>query len=320
MKGIKTNNPNQVLQKGFGLAGTALEGIGPGRYVVHDGRFAWGVVHVNDGKVDDFLRYKSLQVVVRADELPELTYKIQGLLIWLNDWSEGDKAAGKFLKQKAHDLLDRFVDIFSDLSNPVQVKDTKQAIAVIGEVLESLGALQRQITIDLKTGKITLPGVEDMDLEKANLIDELIVHLEALQSWLQAAGQGEGKAQPPPQGEQKCQIVNKDTKRQIITGIVLEPNTEDLQGEKEAPEVIEDAFLRWSEYFDAISIGHTDPAGETVRIVEKWIARSDFAIGKQSVKKGSWLLSLRIKDPVLWAQIEAGEITGFSIGGTAKTG
>ncbi len=35
------------------------------------------------------------------------------------------------------------------------------------------------------------------------------------------------------------------------------------------------------------------------------------------IKKGTWLLAVRVVDDGLWSQIKTGALTGYSIGGTA---
>jgi len=49
-------------------------------------------------------------------------------------------------------------------------------------------------------------------------------------------------------------------------------------------------------------------------VVESYIAPQDFTINDQTVKKGSWVMSVKVHCPDLWEQIKAGEVTGFSIG------
>lgn len=300
MKGIRTDNPLAILAKGVQVD------VPPGEYVVHDGRYAWGKVQVAGDTITDVAKFKSLDLVYKEGDQASLIAQAQELLGALQAAPQPDSAAGKFLFTRVPELLQDFLNEFGD-----GAKATKMDNATTETVLEDIAGMA--------DGLQAFGGALD-DVAKANLVENLYIHLTALERWL--AANDDTKSQPPPDDmamkTRKCNIVGKDAKRQIVTGVVLEPNTEDAQGEMETPDQIENAFLQWSEYFGAIGIGHQDLANERTVVVEKWIARADLELPDGPVKKGSWMLSVRVKDPDLWAAIEAGEITGFSIGGTAQ--
>jgi hypothetical protein len=46
-------------------------------------------------------------------------------------------------------------------------------------------------------------------------------------------------------------------------------------------------------------------------------AASSTADAITHIRRGTWLLAVRVVDDELWQQIKAGELTGFSIGGSA---
>jgi len=52
-------------------------------------------------------------------------------------------------------------------------------------------------------------------------------------------------------------------------------------------------------------------------IVECYIAPVDFKVGDEIIKKGTWLLGV-VWTPEYFAKVEAGEITGFSMGGRGR--
>jgi DNA adenine methylase len=54
-----------------------------------------------------------------------------------------------------------------------------------------------------------------------------------------------------------------------------------------------------------------------VKILESYVAPAAFALDGTQVRKGTWLLAVRVLDDALWGQIKAGELSGFSIGGSA---
>lgn len=111
-------------------------------------------------------------------------------------------------------------------------------------------------------------------------------------------------------------IVKTDTNSHYVTGIVYEPMTEDSQGDYMTEEEIRKAAHWFAKNGDGIDIQHNFEKFEKAEVVENWIAKADFEIGKEKVKKGTWLMTVEITDPDVWAAVEKGEITGFSMGGT----
>ena len=71
------------------------------------------------------------------------------------------------------------------------------------------------------------------------------------------------------------------------------------------------------EEFQNMGLMHKKLVNGKVKLVESFIARSAFKEGGQSVKKGTWLITVRIIDDALWKSVKSGELTGFSIGGSA---
>ena len=60
---------------------------------------------------------------------------------------------------------------------------------------------------------------------------------------------------------------------------------------------------------------HNFVSEEGTAVVESWIAKSDCDIGGETVKEGTWLMTVEINDDSLWQSIQNGEITGLSMGG-----
>ena len=101
--------------------------------------------------------------------------------------------------------------------------------------------------------------------------------------------------------------------QQIIYGIISEPNVTDLQGDRLSESEIAKACHKFMQTSQRISKEHAEPA--KADIIESYIAPVDFTCGGQSVRKGSWVMAVKVHDPGLWQAIKKGEITGFSIGG-----
>lgn len=94
--------------------------------------------------------------------------------------------------------------------------------------------------------------------------------------------------------------------KQIITVIVLEPDTIDLQGDKISAEEIEKASI----FFMIKSMKL-----ENVHIVENYIAPVDFDLNNNQIKKGTWIMSIKILDSNLWKLIKNDYFSEFSISG-----
>lgn len=108
-----------------------------------------------------------------------------------------------------------------------------------------------------------------------------------------------------------------ESEERFVLGVVLEPETVDLQGDVYSAGEVRKAAHAWMAYFQEAGIQHERSAGGRVQILESYLAPVDFEIGGQQVKAGTWLLGVRVVDDILWSRVKAGEFTGFSIGGYA---
>ena len=120
----------------------------------------------------------------------------------------------------------------------------------------------------------------------------------------------------PIQASIRSPISKSSEEKRIVYGVVSEPDTVDLQGDILTAEEIAKACHAFMIKSQTIGIEHTMPA--RARIIESYIAPTDFECGGRLVKKGSWVMGVKILDDALWQAIRRGEITGFSIGGTGK--
>jgi hypothetical protein len=115
------------------------------------------------------------------------------------------------------------------------------------------------------------------------------------------------------------------TKEQYILGIVLVPDEVDLQGEFYTAETIRKAAHWYMEYYRQIGDEHRsimvygnntpDQEGVPASLVESYLAPVAFEMNGEKVPVGTWLVGMKFYDPVYWARIESGEITGLSMGG-----
>lgn len=115
-------------------------------------------------------------------------------------------------------------------------------------------------------------------------------------------------------------LVKLAKEEQKVTGVVLEPDVFDAQKTTISAEVIRKAahgFLAGLNVTTKLGVQHKD-FKKSFELCESYIAPIDFALGDKTIKKGSWIVILKILSKKIWEKIKKGEITGFSIGGKAK--
>jgi len=116
-------------------------------------------------------------------------------------------------------------------------------------------------------------------------------------------------------------VVKAAGKKQILYCVVLEPDTEDLQGDVLSADEIEKVAHTYATDSRLIGDGHRkQPDGTVVpadaQMVETFIAPVDFESNGELIRKGSWVMAIRVNDVEMWNNVETGEIDGLSIGGT----
>ena len=116
-------------------------------------------------------------------------------------------------------------------------------------------------------------------------------------------------------------IVKIDKKKQMVGGVVYEPDEVDTQGDYATKEEIEKASYRFMQKYATntkrIRINHMGKK-HFFPIIESFIAEQDTVKGDQPLKKGTWWLMVKVTSDKIWKDIESGKLTGFSMGGTAK--
>ncbi|ANB56362.1 phage protease XkdF family protein [Anoxybacillus sp. B7M1] len=121
---------------------------------------------------------------------------------------------------------------------------------------------------------------------------------------------------PTFQKEVKVFVNKEEEEQKLVYGVVYEPDAVDSHGDFMTAAEIEKAahgFLK-----DARNIDKQHDFNPGVgEVVESYIAPTDFTIGNEEIKKGSWVLVTKASDEI-WEQIKKGEITGYSMAGTAE--
>lgn len=110
-------------------------------------------------------------------------------------------------------------------------------------------------------------------------------------------------------------IVKAEAENHFVTGIVYEPLAEDSHGNY----MTEDEIIKAAHWFykngNMVDLQHSFEPLDGAAVVESWVAKADFDIDGETIKKGTWLMTVEVADEAVWDGIEKGEITGFSMGG-----
>lgn len=113
-------------------------------------------------------------------------------------------------------------------------------------------------------------------------------------------------------------IVKVDDNTHYLTGIVYEPMVEDAHGNFMTEAEIRKAAYWYAKNSDQVDIQHSFETAKGVSVVENYIAPCNMEIGDATVLKGTWLMTVEVQNDAIWASVQKGEITGFSMGGIGK--
>ena len=107
-----------------------------------------------------------------------------------------------------------------------------------------------------------------------------------------------------------------DEAKKLVYAVVYEPEVEDTDGDKMTADEIEKASHEFMMSNQSIDRQHDFVAGAG-QLMESYIAPVDFKLGEQLVTKGTWVMVTKASDEI-WDGIQNGEITGYSMAGTAE--
>ena len=116
----------------------------------------------------------------------------------------------------------------------------------------------------------------------------------------------------------KIAKASADDDEHYVLGIVLEPDVVDAQKDIYSADEVRDAAHKYMAEFQNRGLMHKEIVNGKVDLLESYLAPADFTIGDQHVKKGTWVMAVRVKDAKLWNECKTGGLTGFSIGGSAN--
>lgn len=125
------------------------------------------------------------------------------------------------------------------------------------------------------------------------------------------------KSEAAPTFNKEVKLITKaDDAEQLVYGVVYEPNIEDAHGDFMVQEEIEKAAHTFLKEYRNMDTQHDFKSG-VGEVVESYIAPEDFVVGTETITKGSWVMVTKASDEI-WEQIQKGEITGYSMAGTAE--
>ena len=114
-------------------------------------------------------------------------------------------------------------------------------------------------------------------------------------------------------------IERADSATNTVVGVVMEPFVVDSMGDFERPETIEALSQDFMERLAAgdakNGVMHATFNDDDITHVENRVLESAETIGDTTYPRGTWQVGLKIDDDRLWELVEAGGLTGFSIGG-----
>lgn len=112
-------------------------------------------------------------------------------------------------------------------------------------------------------------------------------------------------------------IVKNQDEERFVFGEVLVPNEIDAHGDIYSADEVRFAAHFFMEKFGNIGLMHEKFINDDAKIIETFVAPVSMTIEGRKVKKGTWLIGMRILKDSLFEDVKAGRLTGFSIGGIA---
>lgn len=112
--------------------------------------------------------------------------------------------------------------------------------------------------------------------------------------------------------------VEKSTKEELkqVTYIAMLPDEVDLHGDYTSAEEVRKACENFNRSAKRANLFHMQMT-DKFEVIESYLSPTDFVLDDKFVKKGTWLMTLQVKDDQLWDLVKSGEINGISIGAMA---
>lgn len=200
-------------------------------------------------------------------------------------------------KQRKCISLDQRHRLRQSVANAVTVMATHKARVAVLEALEKAAIDSGTLDNGGKKYPASLPGsgIKPLTESKKKVDDEKDVRLYA-------------------------DVLKANSEEQTVTGVVLQPETVDAQGDIYSAEVIRKAAESFLSRFNRVTklgLQHKK-FNKKFELLQSYIAPADFALGGKTVKAGSWVMKVKVVDAAVWKLVKEGKVRGFSIGGKAR--
>lgn len=217
------------------------------------------------------------------------------------------------------------VDVGADVSMQLErARVLSSAIAAEpGSAFETVKAAFAQVDVDSAVASSVvaaelLPLAGSLATSLKSAMPDLATALAAASGDLTKLAQpAMARATPPSVVAKNYVPILKTDEERFVLGIVLEPETVDAQKDIYSASEVRDAAHKFMADFQNLGLMHREIVTGRVKILESYVAPAEFTLDGTSVKKGTWLLAVRVTDDALWKEIQTGGLTGFSIGGNA---
>jgi hypothetical protein len=116
-------------------------------------------------------------------------------------------------------------------------------------------------------------------------------------------------------------LLKINNEERLVTGVVLQPEVADAQGDIMDAVVIRKAahkFLMKYNKVTELGLQHKYFGNTGFELCESWTTPQDVVINGTVVKMGSWIMTVYVENNKAWALVKNGKLTGFSVGGRAK--
>jgi hypothetical protein len=113
--------------------------------------------------------------------------------------------------------------------------------------------------------------------------------------------------------------ITKSTNEELkqVTYVAMLPDSTDLHGDFTSAEEVRKAMESFNRSSMRANLFHMTMT-DTFSVVESYLAPTEFILGDNLVKKGTWLMTLQVHDDKLWELVKSGDINGISIGAVAN--
>ncbi|MEW4368621.1 XkdF-like putative serine protease domain-containing protein [Paenibacillus kandeliae] len=119
--------------------------------------------------------------------------------------------------------------------------------------------------------------------------------------------------------QKEIRIAKTDEDKQVVLGVVYQPDTSDAHDDQMTADEIEKAAHLFMQDQHTYNIDKQhDLDADKGYVVESYIAPCEMTIGDQVIAKGSWVAGVKVTDADTWDAIKKGDITGFSMWGIGK--